>query len=236
MIKIAIVEDDRSSRKKIKQYIDDYSKESGVEFKVTCFTDGINITENYRSDYDIIFMDVLMPKLDGMKTAEFIRELDKEVIIIFITNMAQYAIKGYAVDALDYLIKPVSYFAFSRQLKRSVERIENRQQFSLLIPTENGLKRINSSDMYYIESFKHQMTVHSSEGTYSFYATMKDLEEKLAPAGFARCNNCYLVNLAHVKEIRDNIVVVGDGELSISRPRKKAFMDELVSYVGKVGR
>ena len=109
MLHIGIAEDDTNYVRQLKEYLERYSRESSTPMEISVFTDGDELVENYKAQFDLILMDVEMPFLDGMTAAEEIRKLDSEVVIIFITNMAQYAIRGYAVDALDYLIKPVDY-------------------------------------------------------------------------------------------------------------------------------
>mgnify|MGYP000060856764 FL=1 len=113
MIRVAIVEDDAEVQGVLQEYVRRYTRQYGTEFEVTVFADGVDILEDYRAVYDIIFLDVEMKHLDGMTTAERIRQMDADVILIFITNMAQYAIRGYSVGALDYVLKPVPYFAFA---------------------------------------------------------------------------------------------------------------------------
>ena len=120
MIRVAIVEDDAEVQGVLQEYVRRYTRQYGTEFEVSVFADGVDILEDYRAVYDIIFLDVEMKHLDGMTTAERIRQMDTEVILIFITNMAQYAIRGYSVGALDYVLKPVPYFAFSQQLLKAV--------------------------------------------------------------------------------------------------------------------
>ena len=119
MIRVAIIEDDAEVQGVLQEYVRRYTRQYGTEFEVTVFADGVDILEDYRAVYDIIFLDVEMKHLDGMTTAERIRKMDADVILIFITNMAQYAIRGYSVGALDYVLKPVPYFAFSEQLKKA---------------------------------------------------------------------------------------------------------------------
>lgn len=120
MIKIAIVEDEQLYAKQLHEYLRKYEKENGEAIEVTIYSDGDQIVEKYQSQYDIILMDIEMKFMDGMSAAEEIRKIDTEVVIIFITNMTQYAIRGYAVDALDYVLKPVSYFALSQRLNRAI--------------------------------------------------------------------------------------------------------------------
>ena len=116
MIHIAIVEDESIYADSLQEYIQKYAQEQGRQIKVTLHTDGEDIVDNYTGEYDIILMDIQMRFMDGMTAAEKIRKLDEEVVIMFITNMTQYAVRGYQVDAMDYVLKPVEYFAFSQNL------------------------------------------------------------------------------------------------------------------------
>ena len=118
MIRVAIVEDEAEIREQLMGYVQRYTRQYGTAFEVKTVADGLEILEDYRPVYDLILLDIEMKHLDGMETARRIRELDPEVMLVFITNMAQYAIKGYAVGALDYVLKPVPYFAFSQQLQK----------------------------------------------------------------------------------------------------------------------
>lgn len=116
MIRIAIVEDDRHDREALKKCLNRYEKENQVKFSVTEFQDGEDIVTDYTASYDLIILDIEMAFLNGMKAAEKIRELDTNVIIIFITNMPQYAIQGYKVNALDYILKPISYLSIQSSI------------------------------------------------------------------------------------------------------------------------
>ena len=139
MIRVAIVEDEAAVREQLAGYVQRCTRQYGTLFEVTMFTDGLEILEEYRPVYDIIFLDVEMPQLDGMETARRIRAMDSEVQLIFITNMAQYAIKGYAVGALDYVLKPVPYFAFSQQLQKAAGQLTRRARPECLISTEKSI-------------------------------------------------------------------------------------------------
>ena len=152
MIRIAIVEDDISYSCQFQKYIHKYSKESKELFDVSVFSDGNDIVWNYNSNYDIIFMDVQMQKLDGMSAARSIRKVDTNVVIIFITNMAQYAIQGYEVDAMNYILKPVNYFAFSQQLAKAVKQAKARMNFYINILHESSMVRLDVTRISYIES------------------------------------------------------------------------------------
>ena len=133
MTRIAIVEDEAAVREQLAGYVQRYTRQYGTPFEVTEFADGMEILEDYRPQFDIIFLDVEMKPLDGMEPARRIRERDGGVLIVFITNMAQYAIRGYAVGALDYVLKPVPYFAFSQQLQKALGQLEKRERHYLAV-------------------------------------------------------------------------------------------------------
>ena len=156
MIRVAIVEDEEAVREQLLGYVQRYTRQYSTTFEVRTFSDGVEILEGYRPVYDLILLDVEMKHLDGMETAQRIRALDSDVMIVFITNMAQYAIKGYAVGALDYVLKPVPYFAFSQQLQKAEEQLRRRTRHYLAVPVEGGLRRLDTSRIYYIESEGHR--------------------------------------------------------------------------------
>ena len=232
MIRIAIVEDEPQVRQQLVDYLRRYERQFGKLFELTTFEDGDELVSDYRAVYDIILLDVQMRRLDGMAAAEAIRKVDPDVILIFITNMAQFAIRGYAVDALDYILKPVPYFAFSQQMQKAVERLRKRQKTFLTVPIEGGLRRINVAEIYYLESEGHRVRIYAENGDLLVPGSLRALEEKLAGKPFARCNSGYLVNLAQVLGVQQNIVQVGPYQLQISRPRKKAFLEALTDYIG----
>ena len=235
MIRVAIVEDEAEIREQLMGYVQRYTRQYGTAFEVKTFADGLEILEDYRPAYDLILLDIEMKHLDGMETARRIRELDPEVMLVFITNMAQYAIRGYSVGALDYVLKPVPYFAFSQQLLKAVSRLEKRAKRYLTVPVEGGLRRLDTASIYYLESEGHRVHFYTDEGDFSAPGALKTFEEKLAACPFARCNSGYLVNLAQVRELRQSTVQVGPCELQVSRPKRKAFLAALTDYIGGEG-
>ena len=235
VIRIAMVEDEAAVREQLMGYVQRYTRQYGTEFSVTEFADGVDILENYRPVYDIVFLDVEMKHLDGMETARRIRALDADVVLIFITNMAQYAIKGYAVGALDYVLKPVPYFAFSQQLQKAVEKVSRHARHYLAVPVEGGLRRLDTVQIYYLESEGHRVHFYTEDGEFTAPGALKTFEEKLADCPFARCNSGYLVNLAQVRGVQQGVVEVGPYELQVSRPKRKSFLAALADHIGGEG-
>ena len=235
MIRIAIVEDDINYANQLQDYLHKYESEFGESFDVKSYCDGDEIVESYHSQFDIILMDVEMRFMDGMTAAELIRRTDKEVVIIFITNMPQYAIRGYAVEALDYVLKPVSYFAFSQRLSRAISRMKNRVNKSVILTVKGGTIRLDMSSIYYIESQGHDIIYHTSSGKYVSSGTMKESEEALKDLHFFRGSKWYLINLAQVDGLEDGCAKLKNGSsVPLSRGRKKEFMEALAHYWGEV--
>ena len=234
MIKIAIVEDEHAYAMQLQEYLHQYEKENGEVFEISFFSNGDEIVNKYNPVYDIILMDVEMKFMDGMSAAEEIRKVDTEVVIMFITNMPQYAIRGYAVDALDYVLKPVSYFAFSQRLNRAISRMKKRETKMITISIKGGTVRLNITNVTYIESQGHTLIFHTVNGIYETSGTMKELEKELSELNFYRGNKGYLINLAHVESVKDGCAVVRGEQLLLSRARKKEFMEALTRYWGEV--
>lgn len=234
MIRIAIVEDDDLYIEQLQQYLRDYQKECGEDFEVKIYRDGDGITADYKAQYDIILMDIQMRFVDGMTAAEEIRRMDSEVVIIFITNMSQYAIRGYEVGALDYILKPVAYFPFTQKLGRAIARLKKKTKRSLVIQIKGGVQRLEVSDIYYVESQAHNLIYHTRDGVFVSSGTMKQAEEILCGMHFSRGNKGYLINLEHVEGVRDKCAVVKGEKLLLSRPRTNTFMQDLTRYWSEV--
>lgn len=232
MIKLAIVEDDKGNMESLKKYVDIYMKENGISIDVKAFQDGNKIVFDYQPVYDIILMDIEMPGMDGMTAAGEIRKVDKDVIIIFITNMAQYAIQGYKVRAHSYILKPVNYYSFSLELQAALASVSKRADDFLLLPEEGGLQKVAVGEILYVESQRHHMLIHTKTQVIDIRETMKNMEQKLSEFYFERCNVSYLVNLAYVSSITGDMVVVGSESLPVSRQKRKAFIAALTKYIG----
>lgn len=138
MPRIAVVDDQPDMRQQLCSMIDQYSRENNCMLEVTAFSDGAQIITNYCKGFDIIFLDIEMPELGGMDAAERIRTVDPDVVLVFVTNMAQYAIRGYEVDALDFVLKPVNYYQFSTKLARALQRVQRRKGGQIALQTAGG--------------------------------------------------------------------------------------------------
>ena len=237
MIRIGVVEDDPASIDRILAHLDRYQREHGERFHVGAFHDGADILEDYRPDWDILLLDIQMPRVDGMTAARRIRERDNDVVIVFVTSAPQYAISGYEVDALSYLLKPVGYAAFEQELSRCLLRLRRRERGTLLFTDSEGVvHRIDVADVLYIETVRHRLMIRTLDGDYTVAGALKVMEAELAGDDFFRCNSGYLVNLRHVTGVEGNDCRIRGGvRLQISRPRKKEFLAALAAYIGARG-
>lgn len=233
MVRIAVVEDEELYTKQMLEYLERYQEERVLNIKITCFQDGEDIIDHYVAEYDIILLDIKMQFMDGMKAAEHIRAHDKDVVIIFVTNMTQYAIRGYEVDAMDYILKPVEYFSFSQKLDRALRTIKKRENRSLMLVVDDGVQKINISDLRYVESRKHYLVYHTFSAEFVSRGTMKELEKTLASHHFFRIGKGYLVNLYHVDGMKKGNCIIGEEMLPVSRARKNEFMEMLLRTMGE---
>ena len=230
---IAIVEDQDEEVRRLSAYFDRYGREKKEEFQITRFETGDRFIVRYQPVYDIVFMDIMMPGSNGMETAQALRKLDSRVTLVFVTNMAQFAVHGYEVEAFDFVVKPVTYQNFVMKIDRVLEKLRNEPRDSfILLNLPEGKKRIQPSQIRYVEVAGHKVIYHTTEGDFTVYGSMKAVEEQLNPRVFSRCNNCYLVNLHFVSAVSGSSATVGDEELQISRARKNAFVAQLNEFLG----
>ena len=234
MVRIAVVEDEEIYRNQITEYLQRYEEESGEILQISVYRDGDDILRAYRAQFDIVLMDIQLKFVDRMTAAEEIRRQDAEVILIFITNMTQYAIQGYQVDAMDYVLKPVSYFSFSQKLSKALDKLHKRHSRHITVQVKGGVQRIAATDIYYVESEGHTLRYHTKNGIIVSSGTMKSAEEMLGKSHFSRGNKGYLINLEHVEGVKDKCAQINGEHLLLSRQGMKKFMQDLTRYWGEM--
>ena len=236
MRNIAIVEDEDLAAQALIDHIKQYEAQTGQSFQIFRFANGADFLQDYRAVYAVVFLDVQMPKMNGLETALQLRRCDKNVSIIFITNLVQYALKGYEVDAVSYLIKPVSYYDFSMKFKKALDIYLLNEDRSFTVNTPGGLCRISTDKLMYVEIMNHRLFYHLIDDVIEMTGVLSGVEQQLSRFGFLRCNKCYLVNPKFIVKVKGSTVQVGDNLLQISRPRRAAFLAELANwYAGSAG-
>jgi DNA-binding LytR/AlgR family response regulator len=231
MIRIAIVEDEPEQVNVLSRMIGRFSLESGTPMEVSVFPDGKDFVGSKES-FDIAFLDIEMQRMDGMSAARRIRETNSEMIIIFVTNLAEYAIEGYSVSALTFILKPLRYGVFRMALGRALATVNKHPEKALTVKTDQGTVKIRPAQLYYVEIDNRRLALHTASGVFYCTETMQKMEEQLNPERFFRCHVAFLVNLDHVARIDKSGAVVAGDRVLVSKYRKKEFMNALTRYVG----
>ena len=232
MLSIAVVDDEKNFSDALCRMIRRFAEKENTEVDITCFEDGIDIAEEFRSRWDIIFLDIQMEHLDGLAAARRIRACDKDVVLIFVTTMAQYAINGYEVDAFDYILKPLSYPQFELRMLKAVREVEKKKAHSsIYLKKYSDVVKVSTDDILYIEVAGHTLRYVTAGETYEKRATIGDAEKELTGLPFARCSLSFLVNLKRIDRVSGDTVILGQHQLPISRNRRKEFLQAFSDYL-----
>ena len=235
MIRVAIVEDDNNYHQKYQELLKKYAEQNNVEFNIVDFYNGIDFLETFKGCYDLIIMDIELPGLNGIKTCESLRKIDPYVPIIVISYSSQYAVDGYLFNAIGYIVKPITEYDFFFTLNRSMKNIEENNNFSINITTKQMVRNIRISDIYFIEVSSHMLKIKTITEEIVIRDKIKKYEDLLKNHKFNRCDNSYLVNLRYCNDVdlKNNIIRINGETITISRSRKKMFLDDLVNYLGE---
>lgn len=233
MIRIAVVEDNFDEFSTLENCLTQYANDNKLEFKIVHFNNANNFLNAYKKQFEIVFMDIEMPGINGMEASYKLREVDKNVIIIFVTNLSNYAINGYEVGALDFVVKPLNYDTFKIKLNRIIKKLEIEAPYKIEVyDVDRILRIINLSDVYYLEVIGHYLIFHLINDDFKIRGSLRSFEEKYDLTSFFKPNVYTLVNLKYVEKIDGDNIVLGKFNLKISRLRKKEFLDALSKYLG----
>ena len=232
MYRIAIVDDEQQEIEKLQELVRGFFEELGEPISLSSYPDGMNLLRTYTAN-DILFLDIKMDVLDGLETAKLIRKLDGDVVIIFVTRMAQFAIQGYEVNALDFIVKPADRFSVNRVLTRALEQLRVRRGRKVILKTQEGLVTVSSGEVLYVEVFDHDLVYHTLQGDYRTRGTLSEAAESLGSNRFAAACRSHVVNLAFVKSVGQDTVTVGEEKIPLSRSCRKEFIRNFTKFVGE---
>ena len=231
MIWIAIVDDEQSDSALLSARVEAYCHKNDIASQIRVFRDGFDFIRAIEH-FDIVFMDIRMEKLDGLETARLLRKINKDACLIFVTNMAQFAIKGYEVDALDFIIKPVTMSSITYVLDKAMRRLQESTNTTLSLKTAKGTVSISSGDITYVEVFDHNLVYHTTKGDYVVRGRLSDVREKLDPTRYVLCNRSFVVNLRYVSNLGSDYLTIGETKISISKSHRKELMKRFSSFLG----
>lgn len=233
MITIVICDDEQAFINRMKEYIKRFSEETKEEFSVREFTSGQALLNIYNGGFQIIFLDIKMPGLDGIETAKRIRQMDSNVIIIFLTSIIKYVLAGYNVNASNYLLKPLDYRKFKVEMEKAVTKILSSKKGYITVKNDRGFFKIYLSTLKYIETYQRNTMIHTTREDIISYKKMQEHEKALEGYPFVRCHTSYIVNLQYIDNIIGNDLTLSTGEIiPISKQKKKDLMQNLAEYLG----
>ncbi|MCF0228245.1 MAG: response regulator transcription factor [Parasporobacterium sp.] len=235
MIRIAIVEDNQQEADYLIKTIERFGEEHNETFCITHFNNAVIFLDQYRPDYELIFMDIDMPLINGVEATKKLRKIDDKVVLIFVTALAQYAIQGYDVGAMDYLLKPVNYNVFKTKMTRALTAVSKNKGKQIVIRTDNKVKVIDVKNIIFIEMYNHYLNFHidDTDEVYKMRGTLLAAKELLNDLYFEECNKGILVNLSKVSGVEGFKLILNNGEeLSLSRTKKSLFMQRLAEFHG----
>ena len=231
MIKVAIVENNKEEKNRLKFFITKYGERHEIDFSVCEHSSGEEFFAKKNNGYDLIFLDIMLSGMDGIKIAKKIRESDKNVIIVFITAVSNLAVEGYTVGALDYVIKPVDMESLSFTMERAIKIIEQKTKIKIGVNSASGIQILSSDEITYVEVFGHNIVYHlgKENRSVSEWAPLSKPEKLLSPHGFFRCSKYYLVNLKYIEDITDTEVFVCGNRLTLSKS-KATQLKQILNY------
>lgn len=232
MITIALVDDDDADAKVTASMIDRYFDGDASRYAVTRFADGDSLLRDYKASFDLMFLDVEMPGTDGVTVARRLRVVDDQTVLVFTTKMAQYAVEGYDVDAIGYLLKPLNYYAFAIKMRKAEDIVARRRSVTVPLTVGSETVFVPSADIRYVEVLDHALLYHTGEGIRKVWASLKDAAETLEPVGFVPVSRYCLVNLEWVRAVHGDDVDVDGERVRVSRSRRKSLMQALAAYHG----
>ena len=233
MYHIVLVEDEQAAHDVLAQHLERYAQERGEALDLTWFQTARDFMACTRS-FDLVLLDIQMPGLSGMEAAELLRSYDEATPIIFVTDLAQYAVRGYEVNALDFMVKPVSYSSFAMRMDRAMRCLRQNDTQRLVLDVKGGPLIVPARSLVYVELKGHNLVYHLDDGTQAQQrGSMRQLEETLSSGSFLRVSSGVLINMAHVQTVQGDALLMTDGaRLYFSRPRRKEALETLARYLG----
>lgn len=230
-MRVGIVDDELAEREKLQEYLCRFAQEQGISFDVDSYENADELLNQYEMVYDILLFDIDMPGTNGIEAARQIRRVDKNTVLLFVTNIAQYAINGYEVDAVDYIIKPIGYYDFALKFQRAARRAARHADRYLVLDSTDGTRRVKVSGIRYVEVMGHYLSFHGAEEVYRVRANIRDYEQQLRPYGFCQIHKSFLVNMEHIEQICTGEIRMDKTTLPIGRVYKEELLRRYFQFV-----
>lgn len=234
MISIAVCDDEEKIRIQLNQYINEYINKNNLILHQATYENGERLLDNDLSNIDILFLDIQLGGMNGLDIARQIRKSNKEILIVFITNYAQYAIEGYEVKAFHFLKKPIIHERFQEVMNDAVSKISQMKSDFIVVRSVSEVHRILIRDIMYCETYKGHVLVHlKNNEVIEIYSSMGMMEKLLSEKNFYRCHTAFLINFYYVKRLLQKDIIMEDNTMiPISKHRKKSMFNAITNYWG----
>lgn len=232
MYRILSIEDNPEQEATLREHIERYAEETGTELKLAWRQSAFDLAE-LGSQFDLVFLDIELPGINGMDAARELRTLDETTPIIFVTNLAQYALHGYEVDALDFVVKPVSYFDFKLRMDKAMRTLARNARRGVTIATADGVRVVPVADIVFVDVRNHDVAYHLTSGeVLTCRLTLAKAEAGFEGSSMVRVSNNCLANMAHITSIGGDSLTMSNGEtVYFSRSRKKPALATIARYL-----
>ncbi len=231
--KVLMVEDSDAEAAALAAQVAAYAKAHGIQIALSRETTAFSLAERAH-DFDLVFLDIDLPGLTGMEAAEALREHDAQTPLVFVTNLAQYAVHGYAVDALDFIVKPVSPGSVAMALDKALRMVDRNRGRSIVVQTREATAVVALRDLVSVEVRNHDLLYHLEGGEPLLaHGTLAGVERQLGDAPFVRISASCLANMEKIHRVQKDRLLMTDGsELWFSRGKKPAAMGRIAEYLG----
>lgn len=233
MYRILIVEDDDATAARLAACVGRYGETHGVGLACARIPSALDLPER-AAESDLVFLDVELPGESGMDAALDLRRENATVPVIFVTNLAQYAVRGYEARALDFVVKPFSYEDIAQRLDRAMAVLRENAGRVVSVRTRTGLRLFPASQLVFVDTAGHDVAYHLEDGSVvSARGSLKAAWEALGGTPFLRVSSGCVVNMAHVRGVDDARLTLSTGDVVwASRANKRHCLEELARYLG----
>lgn len=234
MVIIGICDGEQTVRSLLAGYVERYMAETGVEIRLLSYNTGEKLLQNYILEMDLIFLEIPFRNISGLKIAECIKKLDSQVRIVFLTTVLTYVLEAYEAGASNYLLKPLSYAKFCRELSRVREEKGSYESLSFLEENKKGLYKIYFHQILYVETSGKKTLIHTTKEDISSNKLMKQHEQLLSASSFVRCHAGYIVNLRYFQKLEGTSLKLTDGSvIPVSRNRRQLVLARIKDLYGE---
>lgn len=233
-VRALVVEDDEEDSRALVACLERFGRETGMRIAVDRRRSALEFAEG-PSEADFLIFDIGLPGVSGMELARLLRARGEDMPLVFVTSLAQYAVRGYEVDAVGFVVKPIEYHDFQMAMRRVVRALKRSSGNSVAIPTKNGIRAIRYKDIVYIDIVKHDVNYHivGEAEPFCVRGSLGKVESELEGSPFVRVSSSCIVNISHIQQLQGNEIDLANGEMAyISRSRKREVLEAVARYLG----